>query len=57
MSATTRFSMSALRLGKKQLPQLFVDGPGIDREAVHNQVGQMAAEFFDKELVPAKKQR
>ena len=41
--------------GKKQLPQLFVDNPGIDREAVHNQVGQMAAEFFDKELVPAQK--
>jgi len=41
--------------GRKQLPQLFVDGPGIDREAVHDQVGHMAAEFFDKELMPAKK--
>jgi predicted dienelactone hydrolase len=41
--------------GKKQLPQLFVDNPGVDREAVHNQVGQMAAEFFDKELAAAKK--
>ncbi len=43
--------------GKKQFPQLFVDNPGVNREAVHNQVGQMAAEFFDKELVPVKKKR
>ncbi len=43
--------------GKKQLPQLFVDNPGVDREAVHNQVGQMAAEFFARELAPAKKKR
>jgi predicted dienelactone hydrolase len=41
--------------GRKRLPQLFVDNPGIDREAVHNQVGEMAAEFFDKELVSPKK--
>jgi predicted dienelactone hydrolase len=41
--------------GKKQLPQLFVDDAGVDRQAVHDQVGQMAAEFFDKELAPAKK--
>lgn len=41
--------------GKKQFPELFVDNPGVDREAVHNQVGQMAAGFFDKELVSAKK--
>jgi predicted dienelactone hydrolase len=40
--------------GRKRLPQLFVDNPGIDREAVHNQVGEMAAEFFDKELVSPK---
>ncbi len=40
--------------GKKQLPQLFVDNPGVDREAVHNQVGEMAAEFFEKELTPKK---
>jgi predicted dienelactone hydrolase len=41
--------------GKKQLPQLFVDNPGVDREAVHKQVAQMAADFFDKELAPLKK--
>jgi predicted dienelactone hydrolase len=41
--------------GKKQFPQLFVDTPGVDREAVHNQVGQMAADFFDKELAAVKK--
>jgi predicted dienelactone hydrolase len=41
--------------GKKRLPQLFVDSPGVDREAVHNQVGELAAEFFGKELAPAKK--
>lgn len=41
--------------GKKQLPQLFVDNPGVDREAVHNQVGEMAAAFFDKELMQPKK--
>jgi predicted dienelactone hydrolase len=43
--------------GKKQLPQLFVDNPGVDREAVHKQVAKMAADFFEKELVPAKKKR
>ncbi len=43
--------------GKKQLPQFFVDNPGVDREAVHRQVAQMAADFFDKELAPPKKQR
>jgi predicted dienelactone hydrolase len=36
--------------GKKQLPQFFVDNPGVDREAVHQQVDQMAADFFDREL-------
>ena len=41
--------------GKKQLPQLFADDAGVDRQAVHDQVGQMAAEFFDKELAPEKK--
>ncbi len=41
--------------GKKQLPQLFVDNPGVDREAVHKQVAQMAADFFDQELAPPKK--
>ena len=41
--------------GKKQLPQLFVDNSGVDREAVHIQVGQMAAEFFDRELAPVKR--
>lgn len=44
-------------VGKKQLPQLFVDNPGVDREAVHRQVAAMAADFFDKELVPPKKKR
>ncbi len=43
--------------GKKQMPQFFVDSPGVDRETVHAQVAGMAAEFFDKELVPARKKR
>jgi len=43
--------------GKKQLPQFFADNPGVDREAVHKQVAEMAAEFFDKELAPQKKKR
>jgi len=43
--------------GKKQLPKLFVDNPGVDRESVHKQVGEMAAEFFEKELTPVKKKR
>lgn len=43
--------------GKKQLPQFFVDSPGVDREAVHKQVAKMAADFFDKELAPPKKKR
>lgn len=40
--------------GRKQVPQLFVDNAGVDREAVHAQVAQMAADFFDRELAPLK---
>lgn len=40
--------------GKKQLPELFVDNPGVDRESVHSQVSQTAADFFDQELAPLK---
>jgi predicted dienelactone hydrolase len=40
--------------GKKQLPQLFVDNAGVDRQAIHDEVGQMAADFFDQELAPLK---
>ena len=40
--------------GKKQLPQLFVDNPGVSRDAVHKQVANMALEFFSKQLAPAK---
>lgn len=43
--------------GKKQLPKFVVDNPGVDREAVHKQVVEMVAEFFEKELAPAKKKR
>ena len=43
--------------GKKQRPQFFVDNPGVDREAVHQRVAEMAAEFFEKELAPVKKKR
>lgn len=43
--------------GEKQLPQFFVDSPGVDREAVHKRVAEMAADFFDKELAPPKKKR
>jgi hypothetical protein len=34
-----------------------VDNPGVDREAVHQQVAQMAADFFDRELAPQGKKR
>jgi predicted dienelactone hydrolase len=43
--------------GKKQMPQFFVDNPGVDREAVHKQVAEMAASFFDQELAPPKAKR
>lgn len=43
--------------GKKQFPKLCVDRAGVDREAVHRQVGEMAADFFDKELAPPNKKR
>ena len=43
--------------GKKRLPQLLADNPGVDREAVHKQVAEMAASFFDKELAPPKKKK
>ena len=41
--------------GKKRLPQFFVDNAGVDREAVHKQIAEMAAQFFDKELAPLDK--
>lgn len=41
----------------KQMPQFFMDPAGVDREAVHKQVAEMAAEFFDKELTPLKKKK
>ena len=43
--------------GKKQSPEFTLDSPGVDREAVHKQVAEMAAEFFDKELAPPKKKK
>ena len=42
-------------LGKSKMPQFFADNPGVDREAVHNQVAEMAGDFFEKELAPSKK--
>jgi predicted dienelactone hydrolase len=36
--------------GKDSLPQLCVDKPGVDREAVHAQVAGMAVQFFAKAL-------
>ncbi len=40
--------------GKKQYPRLFVDNEGVNREAVHTEVAQMAADFFDRGLAPLK---
>jgi len=36
--------------GKKQLDVFCTDPPGVDREAVHTEVGDMAVNFFDREL-------
>ena len=36
--------------GKKQLDVFCADPPGVDREAVHTEVGDMAVSFFDREL-------
>ena len=36
--------------GKKEQPLLCGDAPGVDRDAVHAQVGGMAVEFFEKAL-------
>jgi len=41
--------------GKKQFPKLFLDNPGVDREAVHEQVAAMAADFFSTELAGKRK--
>lgn len=38
--------------GKERNPQLFTDNPGVDRAAIHQQVAEMAADFFDQELAP-----
>lgn len=40
--------------GRKRLQQICADNPGVDRQEVHTQVGQMAADFFDRELAPMK---
>lgn len=40
--------------GKKRLPQLCLDNAGVDRQTIHTEVGQMAADFFDRELAPIK---
>jgi predicted dienelactone hydrolase len=44
-------------LGIKKMPQFFADKPGVDREAVHKQVGDMAADFFDKVFAPPRKKK
>jgi len=44
-------------LGKQKLPLFFVDNPGVDREAIHQQVSGMAADFFDKQLAPPKRKK
>jgi predicted dienelactone hydrolase len=43
--------------GKRRLPQLFVDNLGVDRVAVHRQVAEVAADFFDKELTRSRKKK
>ncbi len=43
--------------GKKKLPLFFADAPDVDREAVHKQVAEMAADFFEKQLAPPKKKK
>lgn len=34
--------------GKMQLPDFCVDGPGVNRDAVHNETALRAVSFFDK---------
>ena len=36
--------------GKKELSAFCEDPPGVDREAVHAEVEEMAVGFFDREL-------
>jgi predicted dienelactone hydrolase len=43
--------------GKKQFPQLFADKNGVDRDFVHQQVAEMALNFFTQSLVPPKPQK
>jgi predicted dienelactone hydrolase len=38
--------------GKKESPELCIDGPGIQRDAVHAETAQEAIEFFDDVLKP-----
>lgn len=35
---------------KKQVPFLFIDDPSVNRSAIHQQVGNLAADFFSKNL-------
>jgi predicted dienelactone hydrolase len=44
-------------LGRSKMPQFFADNPGVDREAVHKQVAEMAGDFFEKQLATPKKKK
>jgi len=44
------FLASCRELGKRNRPELCVDSPGIDRDAIHAKTTRMAVEFFDKNL-------
>jgi len=35
---------------KKEAPIYFTDDPSVDRHAIHQQVGEMAAAFFKEKL-------
>jgi len=39
-------------LGREALPALCIDSPGVDRRTIHEQVSQLATQFFDQHLGP-----
>jgi predicted dienelactone hydrolase len=46
------FLDTCTELGKKESPELCIDGPGIQRDAIHAEAAQEAIEFFDDVLKP-----
>ena len=44
------FLAEPTELGRRLLPELCIDAPGVERAAIHRQVGELAAAFFAQHI-------